>query len=102
MELDSYKKAKPGGLIPTTGRAFSEDCTIAGHAVLGDQKLIFLMIATAVEPSPEFELCAAFREEAHRQKLAAYVHENLAPEFMSAVFSIESSSQVNTGARKRF
>ncbi|MBV8281743.1 MAG: MEKHLA domain-containing protein [Candidatus Eremiobacteraeota bacterium] len=48
------------------------------------------MIPTAVELSPEFELGAAFGEEAHRQKLAAYVHKDLAPEFMSAVFSIES------------
>ena len=90
MDLDPYEKTKPGALIPTTVRAFSEERTIAGHAVLGDQKLVFLMIQTVVEPSAEFELGAAFGEEAHRQKVAAYVHQNLAPEFMSAVFSLES------------
>jgi len=90
MDLDSYEKSKPGGLVPITVRAFSEERAIAGHAVLGDQKLVFIMIATAIEPSPEFELGAVFGEETHRQKVAAYVHQNLAPEFMSAVFSIES------------
>jgi hypothetical protein len=89
MELDSYDRTKPGGLIPITVRSFSQEHAIAGHAVLGDQKLVFLMIPTAIEPSPEFELGAVFGEEAHRQKIAAYVHQNLAPEFMSAIFSIE-------------
>jgi len=90
MHLDSCAAIKPGGLIPITVRTFSEERTVAGHAVLGDHKLVFLMIPTAVELGPEFELGAAFGEEAHRQKVAAYVHHNLAPEFMSAVFSIES------------
>ena len=90
IDLDSYEKTKRGGLIPITVSAFSEERTLAGHAVLGDQKLVLLMIPTAVELSPEFELGAAFGEEAHKQRVAAYVHENLAPEFMLAVFSIES------------
>jgi len=90
MDLDSYATTKPGGLIPITLRTLGEECTVAGHAVLGDHKLVFLMIPTAVEPSPEFELGAAFGKETQRQKVATYVHQNLAPEFMSAVFSIES------------
>jgi PAS domain S-box-containing protein len=90
MDLASCEKSASGRLVPITFRAFSEDLTLVGHAALGDHKLVFLMIATAVEPSPEFELGAAFGEEAQRQKVAIYVHQNLAPAFMSAVFSIES------------
>ena len=90
MDLHSCDRSEFGRLVPITVRKFSEDLAMAGHAALGDQKLVFLMIPTAVEPNPEFELGAAFGEEAHRQKVATYVHQNLAPEFMSAVFSIES------------
>ncbi|MBV9733066.1 MAG: MEKHLA domain-containing protein [Verrucomicrobia bacterium] len=90
MDLDSCDQSESGRLVPITVREFSEDLTVAGYAALGDDKLVFLMIPTAVEPSSEFELGAAFGEEAHRQKVATYVHQNLAPEFMSVVFSIES------------
>jgi PAS domain S-box-containing protein len=90
MDLDSFEKSENGRLVPVTVREFSEDLTLGGYAALGDQKLVFLMIPTAIEPSPEFALGAAFGEEAHRQKVASYVHQNLAPEFMAAVFSIES------------
>jgi PAS domain S-box-containing protein len=90
MDSEFHEKTEPGVLVPIMVRTFSEERTIAAHAVLGDQKLVFLMIPTAVEPSPEFELGAVFGEEARRQKLAIYLHENLAPELMSAVFSIES------------
>jgi PAS domain S-box-containing protein len=90
MDLEVNEKTGSGVLIPMMVRTFSKERAIAGHAVLGDQKLVFLMIPTAVEPSPEFELGAAFGEEAHRQKLAIYLHQNLAPELMSAVFSMES------------
>ena len=90
MDLHSCDRSEFGRLVPITVRKFSEDLAMAGHAALGDQKLVFLMIPTAIEPSPEFELGAAFGEEAHRQKVATYVHQHLAPEFMSAVFSIES------------
>lgn len=90
MDLDSFEKSESGRLVPITVREFSGNLTMAGLAALGDQKLVFVMIPTAIEPSPEFELGAALGEEAQRQKLATYIHENLAPEFMSAVFSIEA------------
>ncbi len=90
MDLEFHGKTKSGVLVPIMVRTFSEGGTIAWHAVLGDQKLVFLMIPTAIEPSPEFELGAAFGEETRRQRVAIYLHENLAPELMSAIFSIES------------
>ena len=89
IDLDSYEKRTSGRLLTIKVRAFGEDLTMAGQAALADQNLVFLMIPTAIEPSPEFELGAAFGEEAYRQKVATYVHENLAPEFMTAVFSLD-------------
>jgi PAS domain S-box-containing protein len=89
IDLDSSEKSTSGRLLTIKVRAFGEDIAMAGQAALADQNLVFLMIPTAIEPSPEFELGAAFGEEAHRQKVATYVHENLAPEFMTAVFSLD-------------
>jgi hypothetical protein len=90
MDLDSFEKSESGRLVAITVREFSENLTMAGYAALGDQKLVFVMIPTAIEPSPEFEHGDAIGEEDQRQKLATYVHQNLAPEFMSADISIES------------
>jgi PAS domain S-box-containing protein len=86
--LDSAKAG--GGLVPITIRGSENGRTIAGHAALGRNSLVFLIISTAVDPSPDFELGAVFGEEVERQKMAVYLHKNLAPEFMAAVFSIES------------
>ena len=69
IDLDSYEKRPSGRLLTIKVRAFGEDPTVAGQAALADQNLVFLMIPTAIEPSPEFELGAAFGEEAYRQKL---------------------------------
>src|SRR6201987_461025 len=89
IDLNSREKRTSGRLLTIKVRAFGDDPTMAGQAALRDQNLVVLMIPTAIEPSPEFELGAAFGEEAYRQKVATYVHENLAPEFMTAVFSLD-------------
>src|ERR1700745_87283 len=89
IDLDSYEKSTSGRLLTIKVRAFGKDLSMAGQAALADRNLVFLMIPTAIEPSPEFELGAAFGEEAYRQKMATYVHEDLGPEFMAAVFSLE-------------
>ena len=48
------------------------------------------MIPLFIDPSPDFEIGTAVGKELQRQKVAAYVHDHLAPELLAATFSIES------------
>lgn len=48
------------------------------------------MVHEIIEPSPDFAAGAFAGKEQERKEIAAYVHENLAPELMSAAFSVES------------
>ena len=48
------------------------------------------MIPLFIDPSPDFEIGTAVGKELQRQKVAAYVHDHLAPELLAATFSIEA------------
>jgi signal transduction histidine kinase len=48
------------------------------------------MLVLPSEPSVELEAAMAVKKEQERQQIASYIHEYIAPELMSVVFSIES------------
>ena len=90
IHLRSPESAKAGRLAPITVRSQLKRVTISGNAAFDDNGLIFMMLVTPGEPSVEFESAMAIRRERERQEIAGYVHEYVAPELLSAVFSIES------------
>jgi len=49
-----------------------------------------MMLVLPSNPGAEFEGVMAVRRERERQQIASYVHEYIAPELLSAVFSLES------------
>ena len=79
-----------GLLNPISLRTGGKSSVVAGHAAIGSNGLAFLMVHRFVDPSPDFEAGAAVGKEMERERMSTYVHENLAPEFMSAVYSLES------------
>ena len=89
IHLSSPGTPKVGWLAPITVRSLHKRVTITGHAAFDDNGLVFLMLASS-EPSAEFEGAMAVRREQERHQIAGYVHEYIAPELLSAVFSIES------------
>lgn len=48
------------------------------------------MLPFSLDSSSEFELGKAVGAQLERQRLAAYVHEELAPELMAVAFSLEA------------
>jgi hypothetical protein len=90
IHLRSVESAKKGRLAPITVRSQLKRVTTSGNAAFDDNGLIFMMLVTPGEPSVEFESAMAIRRERERQEIAGYVHEYVAPELLSAVFSIES------------
>jgi hypothetical protein len=90
IHFASTDTVKIGRLIPITVCTADEAVTIGGHAAIDKQGIAFLMIPLFIDPSPDFEIGEAVGEELQRQKVAAYVHDHLAPELLAATFSIES------------
>ncbi|HEX6563271.1 MAG TPA: hypothetical protein VF020_03250 [Chthoniobacterales bacterium] len=90
IHLSSPAAAQAGRLAPVTVRSQQKRLTISGHAAFDDHGLVFIMLASPNEPNVEFESAMAVRRERERQQIAGYVHEYIAPELLSAVFSIES------------
>ena len=90
IHLRSRKAARTGRLAPITVRSPQKRVTINGHAAFDDQGLVFLMLSIADKPRFQFEDAIAVRRERERQQIAGYVHEYIAPELLSAVFSLES------------
>ena len=90
IHLRSPELVKAGRLAPITVRSQLKRVTISGNAAFDDSGLIFMMLVAPGEPSVEFESAMAIRRERERQQIADYVHEYVAPELLSAVFSIES------------
>jgi hypothetical protein len=90
IHLSSPEAAKAGRLAPITVRSLQKRVTISGHAVFDDSGLVFMMPVIPSEPSVAFESAMLIRREEERQQIAGYVHEYIAPELLSAVFSLES------------
>jgi hypothetical protein len=89
IHLSLREAAKAGLLAPITVRS-QKRITISGHAAFDDKGLVFMMLPIPSEPSVEFEGAMAVRRERERLQIASYVHEYIAPELLSSVFSIES------------
>ncbi|MBV9873122.1 MAG: PAS domain S-box protein [Verrucomicrobia bacterium] len=87
---ESLGRTHSGDLIPITVRLYCTGGTIGGHAALGSNNQVFLMIPKSSKVDAEFEAGAAVGKELEQQKIRDYVHEHLAPEFMSAVFALDS------------
>jgi hypothetical protein len=90
IHVSSPEAAKGGRLAPITVRSQHKRVTVSGHAAFGDNGLVFLMLVIPSEPGVEFEGVMAVKREREREEIADYVHEYIAPELLSAVFSIES------------
>jgi PAS domain S-box-containing protein len=90
MHSESGDKANIGELVPITVHSSSESALIGGYAAFGCQGLVFVMISRSIKLDSDFELGTAVGKELEQRKIRDYVHEALAPEFMSAVFTLES------------
>jgi hypothetical protein len=90
IHLSSPEAAKIRRLAPITVRSLQKRVTISGHAAFNDNGLVFMMLVIPSESGVEFEGVMAVRRERERQQIAGYVHEYIAPELLSAVFSLES------------
>lgn len=82
---------KTGQLIPIMVESYDQGFIIRGHAVFGENSLIYLMIPLFGDPSADFELGRSVGKEQERQWRSRYVHERLAPELRSAIRSIEAA-----------
>jgi PAS domain S-box-containing protein len=87
---ESADEANIGELAPITVHSSSETALIGGYAAFGRQGLVFLMIPRSIKPDSDFELGTAVGMELEQRKIRDYVHDALAPEFMSVVFTLES------------
>src|SRR5258708_11885208 len=80
-----------GQLMPITLESYDQGFIIRGHAVFGDNSLVYLMVPLFGDPSADFELGRSVGKEQERQRLSRYVHERMAPELKSAILSIETA-----------
>jgi hypothetical protein len=80
-----------GQLIPISVESYDQGFIIRGHAVFGDQGLLYLMVPLFGDPSADFELGRSVGKEQERQRLSRYVYERLVPELKSAIASIEAA-----------
>jgi hypothetical protein len=86
----SADAVRAGRLVPITVRSQDKQTTISGHATFDETGLVYLMLVLPTEPSAEVEAATAVAMERERQEIANYIHEYIAPELLSVVFSIES------------
>lgn len=80
-----------GQLIPITVESHDQGFIIRGHAVFGDNGLVFLMVPLFGDPSADFELGRSVGKEQERQRVSRYVYERLTPELKSAILSLEAA-----------
>jgi hypothetical protein len=90
IQVDSSNPARMGQLIPLTAESRDQGFIIHGHAAIRPDGLVYLMIPLFGDPSPDFELGRSVGKEQERQRFRHYVHEQLTPELLSVVSSIES------------
>ena len=90
IHVTSSDPIKTGRLVPITFRLPDKEATISGHAAFNENGLAYLMLLLPTEPSAESEAAMAVKGEEVRQQIARYVHEQIAPELLAIVFSIES------------
>jgi hypothetical protein len=90
MHPKSTNEVKIGELVPITVRSSVESEMIGGQAAFGTKGLLFLMIPGSFKPDQEFEVGTAVGKELEKLNIRDYVHQHLAPEFMSVIFSLES------------
>jgi hypothetical protein len=79
-----------GQLIPITVESYDQGFIIRGHAVFGDNGLVYLMVPLFGDPSADFELGRSVGKEQQRQRLSRHFHEYLAPELEAAIQSLEA------------
>ena len=79
-----------GQLIPITLESYYQGFIIRGHAVFGDNGLVYLMVPLFGDPSADFELGRSVGKEQERQRLSRYVRERMVPALNSALLSIEA------------
>jgi hypothetical protein len=91
-----------GQLIPITVESYDQGFIIRGHAVFGDNSLIYLMVPLFGDPSADFELGRSVGKEQERQRLSRYVYERMAPELKSAILSIEAARAHSRDERHPF
>ena len=80
-----------GQLIPITLESYDQGFIIRGHAVFGDNSLVYLMVPLFGDPSADFELGRSVGKEQERQRRSRYVRERMVPELNSAILSIEAA-----------
>jgi hypothetical protein len=80
-----------GHLIPIRVESYDQGFIIRGHAVFGEDGLVYLMVPPFGDPSVDFELGRSVGKEQERQRLSRYLNERLAPELQSAIESIEAA-----------
>jgi hypothetical protein len=90
IQVDSSNPARMGQLIPITAESRDQGFIIYGHAAIRPDGLVYLMIPLFGDPSPDFELGRSVGKEQERQRFRHYVREQLTPELLSVVSSIES------------
>jgi hypothetical protein len=86
-----------GQLIPISVESYDQGFIIRGHAVFGDNGLIYLMVPLFGDPSADFELGRSVGKEQERQRLSRYVYERLVPELKSAISLIEAAGRRSRG-----
>jgi len=90
IKLDPYNPPKTGQLIPIAIQSRDQGFIIRGHASVRDDGLIYLMLPLFGDPSSDFELGRSVGKEQERQKLSRHVGEQLTPELLSVITSVES------------
>jgi len=80
-----------GQLIPISVESYDQGFIIRGHAVFGDNGVLYLMVPLFGDPSADFELGRSVGKEQERQRLSRYVYERLVPELKSAISLIEAA-----------
>jgi hypothetical protein len=80
-----------GQLIPITVESYDQGFIIRGHAVFGDNGMVYLMVPLFGDPSADFELGRSVGKEQERQRLSRSVRDRLEPELKSAILSLEAA-----------
>src|SRR5258708_7178908 len=91
-----------GQLIPITLESYDQGFIIRGHAVFGDNSLVYLMVPLFGDPSADFELGRSVGKEQDRQRLPRYGHERLTPALNSAILAIETARSHSGGGDHPF
>jgi hypothetical protein len=90
IHLIPNEEVVPGRLVSITVRSRGEQKIVGGHAIFGDGNFVYLMLPTGSDSNMDYEAAVSVGREQERRRIGTYVHENLAQEVVSTVFSIES------------